>query len=259
MPYVFKACACPWFMEIWQPMIPKNHDGCVLNTSLNVQFVDWPHVLNDTKWPQACGPVQLPTKALQVEDIWNAQVKHSLSFFIGYTFSSGGRLGFENARCLGERVDALLARIAGLFNFMLSIPASLKLPLFLIWSHATAINASTILFAFLSFKLLVPATAQVQQCGCHSSWLHGSMGLDCFHGRCHSDRRLIYAAATQINELNRAGNLNNRMIVQHSQKHKPYQANTNQWAVCALHYQHLCSQRPNDKNLNHFTTQRQDV
>merc|ERR1740117_1724411 len=90
----------------------------------------------------------------------NAQFNDSFKFFIACTFTV-----FEASLALktqGSLVKGLMPFFAGVagffFNFMLSMPPSLKLPFFLIWSHATAIRASTTPFACFVFRPLVSAT-----------------------------------------------------------------------------------------------------
>merc|ERR1740117_2413654 len=90
----------------------------------------------------------------------NAQFNDSFSFFIAYTFTV-----FEAGLALktqGSLVKGLMPFFAGVagffFSFMLSMPANLKLPFFLIWSQATTMRASTTLFACFVFKPLVSAT-----------------------------------------------------------------------------------------------------
>merc|ERR1719263_1408282 len=121
-----------------------------------------------SEWPQkrTCTVVEKssarpPTKTLHTGKLRNmTQFNDSLSFFIAYTFTVfDAGLALKTQGSLVKGLMPFFAGVAGFFfSFMLSIPANLKFPFFLIWSHATAISASTTPFACLVFKPLVSAT-----------------------------------------------------------------------------------------------------
>ena len=105
-------------------------------------------------------PPKLVHVMQSIRNHWKIQFNASFIFFKARTLTvleAGLALKTQGSLVKGL-MPFFAAEAAFFFNFMLSMPANLKLPFFLISAHATAMRASTTPFACFGFKPFDSAT-----------------------------------------------------------------------------------------------------